>query len=138
MTMDFGFTNDAARKAAADAYREAALADGWEGQPTYPTHEPIEAAATLRRDGFVMMILTRDHKPGETWRFCVKVSAWGPDGLSIKPPGTYDWAAIQAGAATCNECGARGATERYNFAGRCCAACLPKMRETHERPGWDS
>lgn len=25
---------------------------------------------------------------------------------------------------------------RYGFAGRCCSACLPKMKEKFEQPGW--
>ena len=67
------------------------------------------------------------------------VSIWGPDSLAIAVPMPYSWDAIVAGARTCSACGKTDVdTQRFSFAGRCCAACLPEMRRQHERPGWTS
>lgn len=135
--MDFGFTNDIGRLDAANAYREAAIADGWSCTATYG-NEPVERAASLVKGGFKMGILARDRR-GEPskWKAEVSIDIWGPDGLVVKPPDEYDWAKIQAGVRTCNSCGATNVdTQRYSFAGRCCAKCLPEMRRKHERPGW--
>src|SRR6185437_538235 len=55
--MNFGFTNDDAKIAAARQFRDAAVADGWSIAPTYGDSESVERAAKLRRDDFTMMIL---------------------------------------------------------------------------------
>lgn len=124
-----GLTNDKTRLDAVRAFRDAAVADGWEISPTYRS-ESQDRVAHLVRDGFVMMIVTRDE-------YEASVSIWGPDGLHIKPPSVYDWQAIQDRVNTCNECGAKGPTVRFSFAGRCCNTCLPGMREKYEKPGWN-
>lgn len=84
-----------------------------------------------------MMILTRDPAGGSKWKYEAEVNIWGPDKLAIRPPATYDFAAIQAAQTTCSHCKKTGVkTQRYSFAGRCCEACLPEMRRKHEGPGW--
>ena len=136
--MDFGFTNDIGRLEAADVYREAAIADGWACSPTYDGSEQMGRASTLTKDGFEMSILSRDRRemPGK-WKFEASISIWGPDRLSIKPPGQYDWEKIKAGIRTCNSCGAKDvATHRYSFAGRSCDKCLPEAKRVHEHDGW--
>lgn len=136
--LDFGFTNDQARIDAARAWRDAAIADGWMAEAMYAPREGIASACRLTRDGFVAQVITRENAPGLAHRFEVSVDVWGPDKLTVKPPFAYDWPAIQAAVRTCNACGATDVdTERYAFAGRCCAACLPAMRAKHERPGWN-
>ncbi|MCF8534075.1 MAG: hypothetical protein K9G48_13790 [Reyranella sp.] len=134
--MDFGLTNDVTRLEAARAYVAAAVADGWGIEPSYSS-EPIESAAKLRREGFQMSVLMRVQDPARSTRYQVSISVWGPDGLVIRPPDAYDWVKIKGGLRRCNNCNAEDVdTERYSFAGRCCAACLPKMRADHEKPGW--
>ena len=134
--MDFGFTNDRASFEAAAAWRDAAVADGWSVQPTYGAHEGVERAAKLTRDGFVAQVITRT-KVGK-WLYEASVSVWGPDGLAVAPPNAYDWSAIVAATKRCSYCKAPDVeTERVGFAGRCCAACLPAVRQCVERPGWD-
>jgi len=137
--MDFGFTNDRADLERVIQFRDAAVADGWVMTPTYD-FESVDRASHLHKDGFVISILSRDNSEAErNYKYEAQVSIWGPDGMAIKPPQTYDWPTIQAGLRTCNKCGATDVnTERYSFAGRCCAACLPEMRRQHERPGWTS
>jgi hypothetical protein len=135
--MDFGFTNDDARLRAAQAYRNAAAADGWLLRPTYGS-ESVERAASLDREGFKMMVLTRDNseKKGK-WKHEAQISIWGPDGLAITPPEIYDFSEILAGTRRCGYCKTQDVeTERVGFAGRCCAKCLPAMRAKIEKPGW--
>lgn len=132
----FGFTNDQAEYDAAVAFREAAKADGWTCVPTYGDSEPVERAARLMRDGWVISILARE-KVGK-WKYEANVHAWGPDGMSIRTPRVYDFQVMQAELRTCKACGATDVpTHRYSFAGRCCEQCLPEMRRQHEGPGWD-
>lgn len=141
ITNEFGLTNDPAYKSMADAFREAAIADGWECKPGINKDEPITSNAVLERDGFIMHITARDDQSGRyygpRWRYQVGIDIWGPDGLVIKPPDEYNWEKIKAGVTTCNLCGkTEVATERYSFAGRSCADCLPKAQAEFERPGW--
>ncbi len=135
--MDFGFTNDPERLAAAMAWRDAAIADGWVATPTYGEHEHQDRACTLDREGFKVLVVSRVYEPGERWKFTASVDAWGPDRLAIDLPDTYDWAAIQAALKLCNYCKKAGVeTQRVGFAGRCCDECLPEQRARAERPGW--
>lgn len=135
----FGFTNDAAHVEAVRAFVQAAVADGWSIEPTYPTHESVESAARLKRDGYVLMVLSRDRGETSRYRYEAKVSGWGPDGLSIRVPKTYSWDAITSEPTTCRHCGATGVeTFRYSFAGRACPVCVPGLRAMYERPGWDA
>src|ERR1700675_3073414 len=102
--MDFGFTNDDARLHAAQAFRDAAAADGWSMRSTYES-ESIDRASTLRRDGFTMQVLTRDNSEQKRkWKHEAQISIWGPDGLAIKPPSTYDFAEIMARTRRCGYC----------------------------------
>ncbi len=134
----YGYTNDPAQLAAAEAWRMAAIADGWAAQPTYEGHEPIESACTLVRDGFQAHTITRTKKAGAKWPFQAKVSVWGPDGLAVRAPTIYDWGKLLAGTQHCNYCHADGVeTQRVSFAGRSCAACLREQQARLERPGWD-
>jgi hypothetical protein len=135
--MDFGFTNNDARLRAAEAFRDAATADGWSMRATYGS-EPIERASTLTRDGYTMQVLTRDNseKKGK-WKHEAQISIWGPDGLAINPPEIYDFAKLKSLTRHCNYCKTDDVdTQRVGFAGRCCAACLPAMRAKIETPGW--
>lgn len=118
----------------ATAWREDAMADGWSCEATYG-HEPVESAFTMQREGFVAMGLARQET--KTMLAGGKINLWGPDGLAIEPPETYDWEAITSGLRTCANCGATDVdTQRYSFAGRCCAKCRPEMAKTHESGNW--
>lgn len=125
----------------AKAYRVAALADGWTSEPL-SRHEDEERWSRLTRDGFTMQVVARSPQAAtahqmEQRKPWGKVSIWGPDGLAIAPPPTYSWPAISAGLRTCEACGTADVeTQRFSFAGRCCAACLPVMRAKYEKPGW--
>ncbi len=117
------------------AWRDAAVADGWSMRPTYQ-QESVERAWRLERDGFVVSGITRSPE-AEGDMPTVSIHIWGPDGLVIKAPGVYDFAALVAGTRTCAACGATDVdTQRFSFAGRCCAACRPEMARLHEQPGW--
>lgn len=135
---DFGFSNDRSHLDSVVAYRDAAVADGWSIRGTYEPSESVERAARLQRDGFVMQVLTRDNSErAHGKKFEASVHIWGPDGLAVTPPPLYDFAEIAARTRVCSACKKRDVdTERYSFAGRCCAECLPEMRRRHERPGW--
>ena len=130
----FGHTNNREYFDQANAFREAAKADGWECSPCFGG-ESAESYAKLSKDGFKMHVCARTNVG--KWAYQAEVSIWAPDGLAIHPPTTYNWTLIQAGVRTCNSCGATDVdTQRFSFAGRCCAACLPKMRELHEKGNW--
>jgi hypothetical protein len=132
--VSFGFTNDESQWNAANAYREAAIKDGWDVSQL--SSEPIESWCKLERLGFVTHVLARV-LIGCKWKYQAMVSIWGPDGLAIPAPKTYDWSAISSGTTQCMSCGKAGVEiHRFSFAGRCCADCLPAMREQYEYPGW--
>src|SRR6185312_8426260 len=134
--MKLGFTNNPADLDAGRAFRDAAVTDGWTIAPLYIT-EAMDRAARLTRDGFVLQVITRDMTGHFKWKAEADVSIWGPDGLCIEVPADYAWGAITAGLRTCHNCHKTDVdTERYGFAGRCCAECRPAMAAKHERPGW--
>jgi hypothetical protein len=118
-------------------WREAAEADGWEFQPTYMT-EAVERAFRGTREGFVIQGICRsgnERYPAPS----ASIHIWGPDGLAIKPPLTYDMEAIRRGVRVCGYCGADDVdTVRVGFAGRCCRACEPTVRPRVETPGWNN
>lgn len=128
------YTRDKDQLLRVTVWRNAAIADGWRAEATYGDSEPIERAATLTRDGFKCMILTRTMEHG--W-YEAGVSIWGPDRLAITPPLTYDWDAIVAGLRKCGYCNATDVgTMRVSFAGRCCSDCRPMVSAQLEEPGW--
>lgn len=133
------FSNKQSDLDAARRYRDDAIADGWRAEPLYAPNEELERAAKLKRDGFVMHVISRDNTDGGyRMRFEVAVNVWGPDGLVVKPPRPYQgMKAIVEASQRCSHCGNQGGTERYSFAGRCCKDCLPEMRKLHEQPGWN-
>jgi len=136
-TDEFGFTNDPSYLTAVSLFRDSAVADGWSIEPTYPNHESQERACRLRRDGFVMQVLTRSRdKEWQKYAYETHVSAWGPDGLALKLTSPYTWEQFQSALNTCNYCGKTGVqTQRVGFAGRCCDKCLPSIQKKLEYPG---
>lgn len=138
---EYGMTDDPQFVEKVRAYVAAARADGWTWKKRYAS-EPEHWGAELDRSGFKIVALSRgdDTKPfSGGYKYQASIHIWGPDGLAIKPPDTYDWAAIQAGVTQCNLCNKTGVkTFRYSFAGRCCHECIPAARAEHERPGWNS
>lgn len=77
-----------------EIWRDAAVADGWSIEPTY-AHEPKEHAFRLWRDGYCAQGLARPI-PGPHGTIPVpEIHIWGPDGLSIKTPETYDFEHIR-------------------------------------------
>ena len=135
MADEFGLTNDEKEFNEVSAFREDAIADGWEAKPGSAS-ELIEDYAHLNREGFKMHVLSRKNQG--KYKFQAQVSIWGPDGLAIGLLGpSYNWEEIKAGLRRCNNCGKQDVeTQRYSFAGRCCAGCRPEMAKTHEYPGW--
>ena len=138
------YSNDDADHARVIAWRDAALADGWTIEATYNS-EPVTSCGSIAKDGYkghVCARVTEEMKKWHPrhvskWKYESDVNLWGPDGLCIKPPEIYDWAAIVRGTRTCSACGKEDVdTQRYSFAGRCCAACRPEMAKKHEYRGW--
>jgi len=136
----YGFSQDRADIEAVTAWREAAIADGWTSEPTYGDREPEQSAARLRHpEGFVAQTIAREFPPERSrYRYSASVNVWGPDGMSVIPPNTYDMAAIRGALRTCENCRATDVdTVRFSFAGRCCQKCRPAMAAKFEYPGWD-
>lgn len=134
MTNQWGFTNKQSDYDRICTFRDAAVNDGWSIKPTYGT-ESVDRASSLKKDGFVMMIITREtpHK----WKYEANISIWGPDGLGIPSPYSYDFDKISKSLTTCPVCKAENVeTQRFSFAGRCCADCRPKMAAKHEQGNW--
>ena len=96
-----------------NAFRDAAIADGWWPDPKFGFDRDWFA-----KDGFSLCVgASEDAKP----------MIWGPDGLQIKPPAVYSFDAIKAGLRRCYYCAASDVdTVRVGFAGRACKACQPK------------
>lgn len=134
---DYGFTNDVNLLRAAEQFRDAAAADGWSIMPTYGS-EDISRASSLERDGFKMLVLTRNNSAvGHVKKYEAVIHLWGPDRLAVETPEFYDFNELKRRTRICASCEAEDVdTERYSFAGRCCSACLPKMRAIAEQPGW--
>ena len=146
---EFGFTNDPQELEKVISFRDAAIADGWAIKPSYPS-ESMGRASRLEKEGFIIQVLSRDNTPeskfppnpndrvGIKWEYEVDIHIWGPDGLIIREPSSYDWEEIKKGVITCNQCGKEGKTFRFFFAGRACAECLPALKKKYEKPGWDN
>jgi hypothetical protein len=135
---EFGLTNDVEELESVRRWVADAVADRWEIEPTYQS-EPVESAATLTKDGFKVLALMRDRGEDRDVHYCceAKVSAWGPDGLAIRVPRTYDFDLIQQSLRRCGECGADDVeTQRVGFAGRVCESCLPAAQKKYEFDGW--
>ena len=134
MINQFGHTNDVKYFEAANAFIQAAVADGWELNQTYPS-ECAQRACRLTRDGFVISAITR--KDVGKWKYEVSLHAWAPDGLAIKLPTVYNPETFLKAETTCGICKKEvDKTFRYSFAGRACVDCLPEARKKHEQPGW--
>lgn len=133
--MDFGLTNSDAQFDAANAWREAAIADGWTASPSYEG-EPATSMCDLKRDGFHIRVASRLEKG--RWKYMAQVTGWGPDGMSIRLPTVYStFQLIQQQVRHCADCGKDDVdTFRVGFAGRVCAVCLPEARKKCEYPGW--
>lgn len=130
----FGFTNDRAQYDAAIAWRDAAIADGWEASPAYDT-EDIGRACRLRRDGFEVQVITRE-KVGK-WKYEAQVNVWGPDGMCVNPMKTYNWTDLVDGLRVCDQCKKTDRdTKRVGFANRVCAECFESAKQRIEVPGW--
>jgi hypothetical protein len=129
---NWGLTDDLDHFEAAAAFKRAVLADGWKA--TDGTNEHFE------KEKFVVHVLNRvNEPPGNRYAYTASVHIWGPDGLAIEPPDAYDWTVILAHSRKCNYCEKTDIdTFRIGFAGRACKDCIPKLRPTHERPGWDA
>lgn len=130
--MDFGFTNDQKQYDEAIAFRDALRGDGWtcsqrdKTDDTYTSHS---------KSGFAVQVVSRA-KAGK-WKYEAQVSAWAPDGMSLRVPTVYDFSKLAAGIRHCNRCHADDVeTHRFSFAGRCCEKCLPEARRVAEYPGW--
>lgn len=146
---EFGLTNDDKEYREVVDFRDAAIADNWAHHATYG-NEAEDRASRLSKDGFTMKVLTRsrdnevlDPKSGYhhsihgKWKYEAQVSIWGPDRLAINVTPPYNWEQIKAGLRRCHACQAEDVdTQRYSFAGRCCANCRPEMAKQHEKPGW--
>lgn len=108
-----------------NAWRDAAVADGWSIEQTYG-HEPAEHAFRLQRAGYMILGLARPMPEDDRSLPMPDIAIWGPDGLHIPTPLTYDFAAIERGAKTCGYCGAHPVkTQRVAFANRACDTCGP-------------
>lgn len=136
--VNYGFTNDRKHFDAAMAFLAAAKADGWTGGDS--DHEREQGYYKLSLPpGWVMHVTARDHTkdPTHAYEYEAQVSIWGPDGLVILAPVAYDMKVMQENLRRCNLCQQPDReTQRYSFAGRCCADCLQDARKKHEYPGW--
>lgn len=125
-------------KAQADAWREAAIADGWDVEPLYDCEE-VERAAKLTKQGWVIFVFARTPEPGHKWKTNTQceVAAWGPDRLHVDTPDVYDPQVLECGLRHCGRCNRDNVdVTRVGFAGRYCHDCVPEERKVQEFPGW--
>lgn len=117
-----------------DAWRLAAVEDGWSIEPTYQ-NEPIEQAAKLCKDSWAARTISRPSGssfPGS--KESNSINVWGPDRLQVRPGIPYSMDALVAGLRTCHKCGAQDVdTTQYYFAGRVCLECRKVLKE---HAGW--
>lgn len=111
--------------------------DGWSYEATYST-ESRDRASTLKKDGWVVMILSRP--PEKKTRGTISLHCWAPDGLAVDvKKGTYNFAKMVGLCSVCDFCRKTvPTTHRVAFVNRSCYDCLPKARQTMETPGWNS
>lgn len=132
---EWGYTNKESDIESVRQFVRDAVNDGWTQEQRYPS-EPVEQSCKLAKDGFVISVLTRTQVSSK-WKYQASVHAWAPDGLVIRLSEIYKWETFQNAQTTCNLCLKTGVqTQRYSFAGRCCADCLSEARKKHEQPGW--
>lgn len=129
----YGYTNADSEYERVVSFRDAAVKDGWTIGPN--GNESPDTWARLERDRWVGHVLAR--KNVGKWKYQAEVSMWAPDKLSIVVPDIYLWDEIKAAVRTCCLCGAKDVdTQRYSFAGRCCAACRPAAAARFEKGNW--
>jgi len=135
MKNDYGYTNNESEIESIRQFVRDAIADGWVQTVRYD-NETVDESCELRKDDFVMAVLTRTKGVGK-WKYQATVHAWAPDKLTVKLKEKYDWSIFENAQTTCNLCLKTGVkTQRYSFAGRCCADCITQARKDHEQPGW--
>lgn len=124
--------------AAALAWRDAAVADGWDVRPTYQ-HEDVDSAFTLERAGWKVSGLARRGAENEPPLGGGEITVWAPDGLQIKVPIVYPGIAeLDRMTRWCEHCGREDVhTRRVGFAGRVCDDCHPAVQAAVETPGWN-
>lgn len=135
----WGFTQDANLLQAVYDFIDGAVADGWSIKPTYPNSEPVNRSATLEREGYKMLAVSRDNslKDVGKWKFEAHISIWCPKGIAIEVPPYYNWEAIVANTRKCSRCQKTDVdTFVVGFANRSCADCLPAEKKRLEYPGW--
>jgi hypothetical protein len=123
--------------AAAQAWRDAAILDGWDARPTYK-HEGMNRAFSLERDGWLTMGLAR---PGDDEAPPLPngmITVYAPDKLQVLVPIVYPGMDVLASMARrCDKCERMDVdTRRVGFANRVCADCHPEMQAAIETPGW--
>lgn len=114
-----------------------AIEDGWLIQATYKA-EPIESAATLKKEGFEAIAIIR-YRPEKRkdLQYDAGISVWGPDGLAVMHGTKYSWEELNKNLRVCDHCNKQDVkTVRICFAGRCCEDCLPELRKKYETSGW--
>lgn len=133
--------------AKAQAWLNAAVADGWECTPgPWRTgDDPDDRSVVLKRDELVVWLVDREtgmpDVPRTAWRHEEWLAGWARDGLhKITVPDVYDAAAMRDVVGECTECHELGAAARLkpiSFAGRVCPTCdTPELRARMEPPGW--
>lgn len=115
------------------AWREDAMADGWQSAPTY-SHEPEATAFRLTKDGWIAQGLARpaaDDSVGAG-----TISCWAPDGMHVPTTEIYDWWRLERAAKTCEFCHAFPVeTKRVAFVNRACLTCEP-IESAKLEPNW--
>lgn len=108
---------------------KAAVADGWVATPLYE-NEPINHAAKLTRDGWIVQAIDRPNQRSS-------MNIWAPDRLAIKVPETYSMVELIKRLRWCHYCDSKDVnTQRVSFAGRCCTECLLEQQKIQEYRGW--
>jgi hypothetical protein len=135
-----GATNDLEDLERVRLFIKGAIRDGWHIAPTHKTMT-VDEAATLTRDGFVIMARMKENNPalGFKFRFDAEIMIWGSDGNALAVPAVYDFSTLNALMRHCHFCDAQDIdTFRVGFADRACSECLPSTRKSIEIPGWNN
>src|SRR5690606_23601889 len=79
----FGATNDRNYIDIVNKWKEDAIADGWSVKPTYGESESVYRSATLEKEGFKALVLTRIKEQGH-FKYEANIWVYGPDRLAIE------------------------------------------------------
>lgn len=116
-----------------DEWRDVLLADGWDVEAICRNKCLPDASLRFERDGWKIEIYRLTDSAAED------IMAWGPDGMALELPESYNFEQMEANLLLCHRHGDYvEETVRLGFSERVCRPCRQEYRAGVEYPGWNS